>query len=293
MGKAEICRKFDEIVTFSEVEKFLDTPVKRYSSGMYIRLAFAVAAHLEPEILIVDEVLAVGDAQFQKKCLGKLEEVGREGRTVLFVSHNMESIQHLCRNALFLNSGRLDFIGTSQEAVSKYLFSEVSSSLDHCWANVEDAPGDGSVFLRRVAVVPMFEGEAQVITVSTPLRFEFEFWNFEDNAYLHLSIHVKNQRGVEVFNALPVMEENWHGKPFPKGLYRSTFDLLGDFFNDGTYFVDVHIVRDIKNLIFRYDEAISFTVFDNMETRGNVTGKWYGIVRPKLKWTTELLQENI
>lgn len=121
MSKAEITRKFDEIVDFAEVEKFLDTPVKRYSSGMYVRLAFAVAAHLEPEILIVDEVLAVGDAQFQKKCLGKMEDVSKEGRTVLFVSHNMKAIQHLTRHCLALKEGRIDYFGDTVTAVEHYI----------------------------------------------------------------------------------------------------------------------------------------------------------------------------
>ncbi|MFM6521462.1 MAG: ABC transporter ATP-binding protein, partial [Microcystis panniformis] len=121
MGKEEIKRKFDEIVAFAEVEKFLDTPVKRYSSGMYVRLAFAVAAHLEPEILIVDEVLAVGDAQFQKKCLGKMEDVGKEGRTVIFVSHQMAAIQNLCQRAIWMNQGRLFNDDQTQIVISKYL----------------------------------------------------------------------------------------------------------------------------------------------------------------------------
>jgi lipopolysaccharide transport system ATP-binding protein len=120
MGKEEIKRKFDEIVAFAEVEKFLDTPVKRYSSGMYVRLAFAVAAHLEPEILIVDEVLAVGDVQFQKKCLGKMEDVGKEGRTVLFVSHNMAAVKTLCNSAILLNNGNLKSIGNSQKIINQY-----------------------------------------------------------------------------------------------------------------------------------------------------------------------------
>ena len=121
MTRAEIKRKFDEIVAFAEIEKFLDTPVKRYSSGMYVRLAFAVAAHLEPEILIVDEVLAVGDAQFQKKCLGKMQDVSKGGRTVLFVSHNMGAVTTLCRRAIWLNGGRIVRTGAAREVVDEYL----------------------------------------------------------------------------------------------------------------------------------------------------------------------------
>jgi lipopolysaccharide transport system ATP-binding protein len=126
MSKAEIKKKFDEIVDFAEVEKFLDTPVKRYSSGMYVRLAFAVAAHLEPEILIVDEVLAVGDAQFQKKCLGKMDEVGKEGRTVIFVSHNMTAIKALCNKGILLANGSIEFNGDIENCVKQYLAESLS-----------------------------------------------------------------------------------------------------------------------------------------------------------------------
>lgn len=147
MGKAEITRKFDEIVAFAEVDKFLDTPVKRYSSGMYVRLAFAVAAHLEPEILIVDEVLAVGDAQFQKKCLGKLEEVGREGRTVLFVSHNMAAVNNLCNNAMLLNSGRLDYFSKTKLVVEKYILQGADAFSNGFLSNHQDEVLDVIDFL--------------------------------------------------------------------------------------------------------------------------------------------------
>lgn len=134
MSKSEIKRKFDEIVDFAEVEKFLDTPVKRYSSGMYVRLAFAVAAHLEPEILVVDEVLAVGDAQFQKKCLGKMSDVGKDGRTVLFVSHNMEAITSLCTKGIMLKNGSIALSGNALETVAYYnqAMADNFHSLDHC-----------------------------------------------------------------------------------------------------------------------------------------------------------------
>jgi lipopolysaccharide transport system ATP-binding protein len=132
MSQGEIKRKFDEIVAFSEVEKFLDTPVKRYSSGMYVRLAFAVAAHLEPDILIVDEVLAVGDAQFQKKCLGKMEDVGKEGRTVLFVSHNLAVIQTLCKRGIFLKQGSVFADTSACEGVSIYLTTLEQSASKTC-----------------------------------------------------------------------------------------------------------------------------------------------------------------
>ncbi len=149
MKKAEIDRKFDEIVAFAEIEKFLDTPVKRYSSGMYVRLAFAVAAHLEPEILLVDEVLAVGDAAFQKKCLGKMGDVAKEGRTVLFVSHNMAAVQNLCRRSLLLNDGQVVLDGSTDRVVMKYL-SWIQSRTSAPLSNRKDREGNGALRFKRI-----------------------------------------------------------------------------------------------------------------------------------------------
>jgi lipopolysaccharide transport system ATP-binding protein len=160
MGKEEIKRKFDEIVDFAEVEKFLDTPVKRYSSGMYVRLAFAVAAHLEPEILIVDEVLAVGDAQFQKKCLGKMEEVGKEGRTVLFVSHQMAAVEKLCGKGILLNQGKIQHIGNQTEVIAKYLTINSDSFL--LLQNRKDRQGTGEV---KVFSIDVKDKEGNVLDV--------------------------------------------------------------------------------------------------------------------------------
>jgi len=170
MKKAEIDRKFDEIVAFSEVEKFLDTPVKRYSSGMYVRLAFAVAAHLEPEILIVDEVLAVGDAQFQKKCLGKMQDVASgEGRTVLFVSHNMAAVRALCRKSLMLQEGMIANSGATEQIVSDYLNS-LDSSESSQLPGFESRSGAGKVRITEVRMIP---AEGNAIACGKPLRIEF------------------------------------------------------------------------------------------------------------------------
>src|SRR2546423_261173 len=153
MKRAEINRKFDEIVAFAEIEKFLDTPVKRYSSGMYMRLAFAVAAHLEPEILLVDEVLSVGDAAFQKKCLGKMGDVAREGRTVLFVSHNLSSISVLCNRALYMAAGNLMEDGPAAKVVESYMTKAVGGAPSAEWDRLESAPGNGAMRLRSVRVL--------------------------------------------------------------------------------------------------------------------------------------------
>jgi lipopolysaccharide transport system ATP-binding protein len=151
MRRTEIARKFDEIVAFAEVERFLDTPVKRYSSGMYVRLAFAVAAHLEPEILIIDEVLAVGDAQFQKKCLGKMEDVSRQdGRTVIFVSHNMTAVQHLCSSCVFLSGGRVKSVGSTSEVIDGYLSSDSLLAGSLSFLDRKDRKGSGEILFDSV-----------------------------------------------------------------------------------------------------------------------------------------------
>jgi lipopolysaccharide transport system ATP-binding protein len=184
MSKAEIQRKFDEIVDFAEIEKFLDTPVKRYSSGMYVRLAFAVAAHLEPEILIVDEVLAVGDAQFQKKCLGKMQDVGKEGRTVLFVSHNMGAISTLCNRGVYLNRGQVDYVGSIEESIEHYF----SSSQDH----KNQTPG--IIFQQDLSKTK--KGEFQVIKIALldegkALKTTLKTWD-----YLRIRIHYNSPRPI-------------------------------------------------------------------------------------------------
>jgi lipopolysaccharide transport system ATP-binding protein len=196
MDRFEIKRKFDEIVAFAEVEKFLDTPVKRYSSGMYVRLAFAVAAHLEPEILIVDEVLAVGDAQFQKKCLGKMEDVAdREGRTVLFVSHNLASLAKLCPRAILLVKGEKWLDDSSNEVIEEYINTGKEASGEVVWQNWQEAPGNGRIRLHAVRVVADGEVTADV-AINQVFQVEVEFWNFKPDLEISTSIHLLDKTGV-------------------------------------------------------------------------------------------------
>src|SRR5439155_1585645 len=188
MRRAEIASKFDEMVAFAEIDKFIDTPVKHYSSGMYMRLAFAVAAHLEPEILVIDEVLAVGDAAFQKKCLGKMGEVAKQGRTVLFVSHNLTALQSLCDRAIWLDAGRLISYGQAGSIVHEYLQSTVTSTLERCWDDPGTAPGDKHVRLHRVAVRPRTVRASDPVSVQTPVDLEFSYWNLAPHTVLNLSL---------------------------------------------------------------------------------------------------------
>ncbi|MBA2603304.1 MAG: ATP-binding cassette domain-containing protein [Acidobacteria bacterium] len=292
MRRVEIARKFDAIVAFAEVERFIDTPVKHYSSGMYLRLAFAVAAHLEPDILLVDEVLAVGDAAFQKKCLGKMEDVARAGRTVLFVSHNMTAVQSLCGRAIWLSGGRLSDDGAPGRVVASYLQSAAVNLTEQVWdTGGEGGSGHDKVRLRRARVRPSGDGSFP-ITTRTPFQLEFEYLNLQPGAHLNLSVHLYNEQGIMVFNAVPVTERTWQGRPMPRGVFRDTCFIPGDLLNDGVHRVELLVVQDDTNVILRKDEALVFEVHDTPDHRGAWFGDWAGAVRPLFPWTTELLEPS-
>src|SRR5438093_10666207 len=219
MTKSEIRRKLDEIVAFSECEEFIDTPVKRYSSGVYVRLAFAVAAHLEPEILAVDEVLAVGDARFQRKCLGKMNEVSRGGRTVLFVSHNTVAVQSLCHRAILLHEGRLVTEGTAATVVSQYLREAYRSDQPSDWAAPDAAPGTEALRVRRVCVASTARRPDGLITMTSPIEVATEFWVLKPELHLHITYVLVNDEGVIVLTTGCTPERR------PPGLYRGSFSL--------------------------------------------------------------------
>lgn len=293
MKKAEIDHKFDEIVAFAEIEKFIDTPVKRYSSGMYMRLAFAVAAHLEPDIIIVDEVLAVGDAAFQKKCLGKMGEVAKEGRTVLFVSHNMMAVQSLCSRVIWLHEGQKKEEGPSGQVVSHYLQTSFSALTEQVWPNIATAPGNDKVRLHLACIRPVNGSPGDPITIRTPFVLEFAYWNLQAGAHLNISLHVYNEQGIMVFNAVPVNEPHWLGRAFPVGLFRDVCYIPGNLLNDGIYRVELLIVKDDTIIIYHQDDILVFEVQDTLDMRGAWYGKWSGAVRPIFKWRTELIAPNL
>jgi lipopolysaccharide transport system ATP-binding protein len=277
MNRVEIRRKFDEIVTFAEIEKFLDTPVKRYSSGMYVRLAFAVAAHLESEILIVDEVLAVGDTTFQKKCLGKMGDVAKEGRTVLFVSHNMTAIQSLCNRAVLLEKGKIGNAGEVSRVVADYLQEKTFLLMEQLWDNPATAPGNDKGRLYRVFVIPLDQQPGEPITVKTPLKFGFEFWNNRQDVVLNFSVVLYNVEGVCILNT------GSQAKSCPRGLVCGSFVIPGDFLNDGTYTVRILIVQDTSVPLMDIHDVLVFEVQD-IEREGNWYGKWIGAIRPRFDW---------
>jgi lipopolysaccharide transport system ATP-binding protein len=284
MTKQEIDRKFDEIVSFAEIEKFIDMQVKHYSSGMYVRLAFAVAAHLEPEILFVDEVLAVGDASFQKKCLGKMGDVAHQGRTIVFVSHNMTAMRRLASRAVWIEGGEIIGAGSVGEIIDRYLQKNTESNLESRWDDERTAPGDERVRLKSVRVIPQTEPD-DPISVHTPIRIEFTYWNYVPDAVLNVAMFLNNIEEVCVFNV-----GSGHAAR-PAGLIRHTLEIPGDFLNAGSYYVNLIIVKDASFGILFQNNVVAFEVVE-----GEVVGHWYGrrpgAVRPNLKWETEVMESS-
>ena len=289
MTRTEIARKFDEIVAFAEVERFIDTPVKRYSSGMHARLAFAVAAHLDPEILLVDEVLAVGDAAFQKKTLGKMEEVARHGRTVVFVSHNLLAVQGLCQRAIWLDRGQVVVDGPPGAVVSRYLQTSFSALTERVWVDPATAPGTPDMRLHRARVRPVDGTPDDPITVRTPFVMEFEVWNLRPGAHLNVDLQLHNEQGILVFQAGPSETSGWLGRPYPVGLFRDACYVPGDLLNSGVHQVTIQVIRDGGVLLHREADALVFEVRDAIDKRAGWFGSWDGAVRPILDWTTDLV----
>jgi len=295
MTKGEIRRKFDEIVAFSEIEDLIDTPVKRYSSGMYVRLAFAVAAHLEPEILIIDEVLAVGDAQFQKKCLGKMQDVGRQGRTVLFVSHTMAAVTRLCSRAVLLSQGRVTKEGLVEEVVSEYLRLGSSDATPFReWTDPETAPGGHAARLLAIRV----RGEGNAVSSSFEIRsaitIETEYQLLRDGQVLIPTIMVHNSEGVCAFTTLDC-DTKWHRQPRAAGRYTSRLLIPGNLLAEGRFGVSVALITAQTHTVHaNAPDAVSFEVIDNAggnTARGDYTLPLSGVTRPMLSWTTSFQPE--
>ena len=285
MKKSEILHQFDAIVDFSGTAQFLDTPVKRYSSGMYVRLAFAVAAHLNPEILIVDEVLAVGDLQFQAKCLGKMQDVAKTGRTVLFVSHSMTSVLQLCSRAIFLDQGSLRMQGAAVEVVNKYLEYGVEQAAEINWREGE-APGSDAVSLHAARILSWDEKVSGDHYISSPIILEMEFSCRRSGVKLNPSFHVNNIHGNCIFAAGNNYDPVWGTKRYEVGRYRARCTIPAHLLNDGQYHVSSFIVKD--NVIAAQSlESLAFGVTDDGSMRGDFTGNWIGAVRPILPWSVE------
>ena len=295
MSRAEIQRKFDEIVAFSEIEEFIDTPVKRYSSGMYLRLAFAVAAHLDPEILLVDEVLAVGDARFQRKCLDKMEDVRQAGRTVIFVSHNMPAITRLCPRTILIENGTVAFDGPSAEAVGIYLGSGARTNAVREWDDLESAPGNEIVRLRAIRIRSEDGQIRESVDIRATVGIEMEFDVLEDGHVLVPNYHFINQEGVCVFIASE-HDDNWRRRARLVGHYVSTAWIPGNLLSEGALIIGAAIsTMDPVRVHFFERDIVAFQVVDSLEgnsARGDYAGPLPGVVRPLLKWTSEFVPHN-
>ncbi|HEX8499709.1 MAG TPA: ABC transporter ATP-binding protein [Pyrinomonadaceae bacterium] len=291
MRKVEIEAKFDEIVAFSELERFVETPVKFYSSGMYVRLAFSVAAHLEPEILIMDEVLAVGDRAFQQKCLDKMGEVRQQGRTIFFVSHNLPAITRLCKRAVLLDGGRLVADGPPQEVVNRYLSGSWKAGAARVWED-GDAPGGRAVRLRSARVLGPGGETAAAVDVREPFGVEVVYDVLEEGHALVPVVELYNDDGTEVFSTHDTGEE-WRRRPRPRGRYASVVRVPGNLLADGTLVAHVSIMSHFPSTILhaRAKNAVAFQVLDEPgagSARGDYVGPMPGVVRPLLEWDTRV-----
>jgi lipopolysaccharide transport system ATP-binding protein len=279
LKRNEVASRFDEIVAFAEIGEFIDTPVKHYSSGMYVRLAFAVAAHLDPEILVIDEVLAVGDAAFQKKCLGKIGRVAAEGRTVLFVSHNATAVRTLCSHALLLEHGRARAYDTVGSVLDLYFQSENPRDERFDWPDPAEAPGNELVRLRSVRIVRPLSGPA-VLNVHSPFEIEIAYWNRADGMMQNVSLVLSTVGGSCVLNTYSPSVVT------PAGLVIARCQMPGDFLNDESYQVELLIVKDAATVIFRHEEPLTFSIAEGTR-QGAWHGKHSGVVRPRLTWEVQ------
>jgi len=312
MGRTEIQRKFDEIVAFAEIEKSIDTPVKWYSTGMYLRLAFAVAAHFEPEILVIDEVLAVGDASFQEKCLNKMNDLRRGGRTILFVSHNMPAVVRLCKRVISLSDGVIVSDGptpgnvtqagptsgnvgavdqeSNNNVTSGGSKARLQSSSERRWERPGEAPGNDIVRLCKVRVRSESGAVMDRADIRRPVGVEMEFDVLEPDRVLVPNFHFVNEEGVYVFVALD-HDPEWQRRPRPVGHYTSTVWIPGNFLSEGVLSIGVAVSTLVPVQIHLFEQqVISFEVVDFMEgdsARGDYVGPIVGFVRPLLEWTTD------
>jgi lipopolysaccharide transport system ATP-binding protein len=283
MKRREIVRLFDEIVAFAEVERFVDTPVKRYSSGMYVRLAFAVAAHLEPEVMVVDEVLAVGDAAFQKRCLGKMEDVANRGRTVLFVSHNMAAVTQLCHRAIWLERGQLRMTGPAGQVVKTYLSDGSFSRAERLWSFPGDAPGDNRVRLLACRLKQAGE-RTNIIDINRPCQIEIDFQTLEPARNLISGVNLYNEDGVCLFANC-----DWRSNELGANRYRKRVEIPAQLLAEGAIRVLVQLVfydPDIPSVIL--PDALQFDAADSdhpLTVRGHWKGDWPGVLRVGLHWS--------
>uniref|UniRef100_UPI0040470E17 ABC transporter ATP-binding protein n=1 Tax=Algoriphagus sp. TaxID=1872435 RepID=UPI0040470E17 len=288
MGKKEIISNFDEIVDFAGVEKYIDTPVKRYSSGMYVRLAFAVAAHLRADILIVDEVLAVGDVEFQKKCLNKMQDVTGHGRTILFVSHNMGSIRSLCSSVLLIEKGKDTFQGDTLEGVKRYIgYNEKPKSQAAKW-QPSDSEESGSEFCNILSVSCLdFSGEVKNdLDISKPFKIVIEYKVLQNDYKALFSLILFDESGNELFGSINNLEPEYFGKRLEMGDYVSTCTFPGNLLNNGSYSLSLVGMSASKTDSFTLEHILTLTMHDDGILKRGYDGNYGGVLRPNLDWKT-------
>jgi lipopolysaccharide transport system ATP-binding protein len=292
MSHREIAQQFDAIVDFSGTERFLDTPIKRYSSGMSVRLAFAVAAHLDPEILIVDEVLAVGDAEFQKKCLGKMHDVAKGGRTILFVSHNMGAVSSLCTKAIFMQQGQLRAIDKVERVIDMYMESGETYEGERFWPNLDIAPGDPRLRLSAVRVRNQAGETSALVGMHENIELDIEYQVFERLPELRVAFRLIASDGTIAFTSDDYAVEEWQKRPRDLGTYRSTCSIPGNLLNEGRYTIMIKTDIPMRENIIEMDEVIVFHVEQMHSYRNGVVEHLPGAVYPVLPWRVEASLQN-
>ena len=293
MRKLEIDHKFDEIVAFAEIEKFLDTPVKHYSSGMYVRLAFSVAAHLEPEILLVDEVLAVGDAAFQKKCLGKMGDVAQGGRTVLFVSHNMAAILNLCKRALLLKSGNLLASGTAGKVVDSYLLANSKISGNAIISRDEGGNTDEFCF-HSVTILNVDGHPSAQISLTEGFEVEIEYDINKPIKGANVVFHLWTSSGVCVFSSTDVDQNSWSILEVREpGRYQARCRVPHYFLRAGRYSVGVSSSIPGVRVLANLSQVLSFDVVDTGSVESKIGQGRQGIIAPVLRWDTRRVERTV
>jgi lipopolysaccharide transport system ATP-binding protein len=287
MHTQETKKKFDEIVDFAGVERYIDTPVKRYSSGMYVRLAFGVAAHLESEILIVDEVLAVGDSEFQKKCVGKMSDISKgEGRTVLFVSHNLAVVNSLCNKGILVDKGRVISNGNVNEVIEHYHLSNKSELQNFKVWEADDRPANYCCMLNSVKLIKTKDNTNVNITTDDSFEIKINYRSLQPDSRIGITIVVSDLNDNIVFCSINNHEKNYYSQAMPNSEYSSTCVIPSNFFNAGNYSLSLIVFAANFTDAMEAKNILVFEILDGIMVRGDFYGTYGGVVRPMLEWET-------
>jgi len=292
MTKSEIRKKFDEIMDFAGVERYMDTPVKRYSSGMYVRLAFAVAAHLETEILICDEVLAVGDAEFQKKCVGKMQDVSKRGRTILFVSHNMAAVTKLCSHCAFLDGGRLKLIGPTDEIIPHYLKRGEQTEGIRTWDETVENNSDPRLKIHALRILGPDGTTTGHVDIRKPFTVEVEYRILETLPQFRIALQVITHDGTIAFTSSDSADPSYETKKCTPGHYATRCFVPGNLLNEGFYSLTLGAAIPLEKFLFNEEGAMGFSVEQTGGVSARFPEKWPGVICPQLKWQTEMFDKN-